>query len=82
MTKHTVEEKEYLAELLESQGMGPLMKELEALAESQARAMLKLDMSTCSEGELVRLKCRHEGAHKLLSDFKRRVEALKVPAKR
>ncbi len=79
--KHSIEEKESLLDLLEHQGLATLLKEMDALVEGQGRSMLKYDLSTGSEVELVRLKCRHEGAHKLLSDFKRRIEALKVPAK-
>jgi hypothetical protein len=80
--KHTIEEKESLQELLEHPALALLLKELSLLAEAQGTSVLKYDLSTGTDSELVKMKCRHEGAHRLYMSFKRHLETLKTPAKR
>lgn len=81
LPKHSIEDQEALLDMLEHPGFEPLMKELNALKESQAEAVLQCDLSSSSDSELVKRKCRLEGAHKLLVDLQRRLATLKPKQK-
>ena len=71
---HSIDDKEHLLDLLEHPGLPALIRELEALKEMQGALMLEFNIE---DSELLKRKGRHDGAHKLLSDFKRRLESLK-----
>jgi hypothetical protein len=76
--KHTIEEKEALIEILEHPGLPPLLRELDGLKEAMSKAVLQFEIS---DAELLKRKCHLDGAHKLLSDFKRRLDTLKAKEK-
>jgi hypothetical protein len=70
------EEKDDLRELLQMEAFPLVLRELQTFVEDQERNVLKCVSD--DEKNLVRLKCRAEGAAKLLVDFKNRIANLKA----
>lgn len=75
---HSIDDREHLLDLLEHPGLSALLRELEALKESLGAEMLQFNIE---DNELLKRKGRYDGAHKLLCDFKHRLESLKPKQK-
>lgn len=77
--KLSTEDKEDLQDLMQHAGYKPLVRAMEHLVRDQQDAVLKC--LSDDERNLVRLKCRSEGAAKLLGDLQRYLDNLRAPQK-
>ena len=68
------DEKEIFAELLEHDGLKPLMRLLDAQAAAFEREVLSFDLKVGLEDELIIRKARAEGARRLYTKFLVEVE--------
>jgi hypothetical protein len=65
MQKLSQEEKEDILDILSSEGVKALLRLIQLESESISQEVLKYDLGSGDERELVRRKCRAEGAAKL-----------------
>ena len=76
-SKLTLEEKEDLLDFIEHDGVKLILKIVEGECESIRAEVLKFDLGPGDERALVRLKCRAEGADKLLRNVRTALERIK-----
>lgn len=72
-----VDEREDLEELLNADGLRPLLRWLEAHRENLVRDVLSYDLSNGNDRELALQKARLEGADKLIKSFNLSVQKAK-----
>jgi hypothetical protein len=77
----SLEEKETLIDIASRPSFSVVLRELEAVVQVVQQDVIKFDLSTGDERELIRRKCRAEGAAQLLVKFKQRLDNLKTKQK-
>jgi hypothetical protein len=79
--KHSLEEKDALLDVIHHPDFKVVVSELERLAQECALDVVKFDLGTGDERELIRRKSRAEGAAMLVTRFAQSVASLKAKHK-
>jgi hypothetical protein len=80
--RHTPEQDDLLTDILAHPGISVFLQEIDHVADQITLDVLKLNITdVSSERELLHRRLRADGALKLASAIKQRVQTLKIPKK-